>query len=132
MRVPKILIAVIISLLIFLRLILKDSSEIMTMVTVFNIVATLFVILEIAEGAKNAIVAKIERTCAAQSISMREKKRFLNLFWIVLLVIVVLFIGVTLRFFCTSIANDILSIGALGLSLLIDEIVMLFEKLYKV
>ncbi len=132
MKIPKLLIAVIFALIIFLRFVFDDNSELMIMVTVFNIVATLIVLLDIADGAKEAIVQKIEKTCAAPSISVREKKRFKKLFWSILSVGVLLFVGLALKFCCSSLGNDVLSMGSLGISLLNDEIIQICKNLYKV
>lgn len=132
MKIPKILIAAVFAMIIFLRCVFEKSSELMIMVTVFNVVAALIVLLDIAGGVKEVIIQKIETTCAAPSIATREKKKFIKLFWGILIIGVVLFIGLALKFCCSSLGNDILSMGSLGLSLLNDGIIQLCKNLYKV
>ena len=132
MKIPKLLVAVIFTLIILLRIAFRNSGELMLFVTAFNIVAALIVLLDIADGAKEAIVQKIEETCAAPSISSREKKRFKRSFSSILSLGVLLFVVLALKFCCTSLGNDVLSMVSLGLSLLNDEIIRFFKNLYKV
>lgn len=132
MKIPKTLIFAIFIIIVFLRCVLDHSDDLMLIVTSFNVVAALIVLLEIAAGAKSAILQKIESTCAATTIAVREKKKFKRVFAWALTIGVVLFVGLTLLFCRSSLANDIISMASLGLSLLNDEIILGCKNLYKV
>jgi len=131
MKIPKILIAAIFGLLIFLRFVFEDNSDLVVLVTIFNIVAALIVLLDISAGIRDAIIEKIKDSCAARTISAREQRKFKKIFDCSLGVGVILFIGLTLIFCRSNLGNDVLSMASLGLSLLIDEIVQLCKNLYK-
>ena len=132
MKIPKILIAAIFGLLIFLRVVFEGNSDLVLLVTVFNIVAALIVLLDIAAGIREAIIQKIKETCAVQTISIREQRKFKKIFGCSLVVGVILFIGFTLMFCRSNLGNDVLSMASLGLSLIMDEIVRLGKNLYRI
>lgn len=132
MKIPRILIVAIFGLLIFLRFVFEGNSDLVVLITVFNIVATLMVLLDIAAGIREAIIGKIKKTCAAQTISVREQKKFKKIFDCSLGIGVILFIGLTLIFCRSNLGNDVLSMASLGLSLLTDGIVQFCKNLYKI
>ena len=97
-----------------------------------NLVALYIVVFDIAERIKDTIIMKIADTCGSQSIANREIRKFSKLFYIAVIIINLLFIVLYFIFLCSSTANDVLAIIALGLSVLDEESVAVGSMLYKV
>ena len=132
MKKPRLALLLAFAFLVAVRIIFADHDNLDTIVAMINLVALYIVVFDIAERIKDTIIMKIADTCVSQSIANREIRKFSKLFYIAVIIINLLFIVLYFIFLCSSTANDVLAIIALGLSVLDEESVAVGSMLYKV
>ena len=132
MKKPRLALLLAFAFLVAVRIIFADHDNLDTIVAMINLVALYIVVFDIAERIKDTIIMKIADTCGSQSIANREIRKFSKLFYIAVIIINLLFIVLYFIFLCSSTENDVLSIIALGLSVLDEESVAVGSMLYKV
>ena len=132
MKKPRLALLLAFAFLVAVRIIFADHDNLYTIVAMINLVALYIVVFDIAERIKDTIIMKIADTCGSQSIANREIRKFSKLFYIAVIIINLLFIVLYFIFLCSSTANDVLAIIALGLSVLDEESVAVGSMLYKV
>lgn len=132
MKKPRLALLLAFAFLVAVRIIFADHDNLDTIVAMINLVALYIVVFDIAERIKDTIIMKIADTCGSQSIANREIRIFSKLFYIAVIIINLLFIVLYFIFLCSSTANDVLAIIALGLSVLDEESVAVGSMLYKV
>lgn len=132
MKKPRLVLLLAFAFLVAVRIIFADHDNLDTIVAMINLVALYIVVFDIAERIKDTIIMKIADTCGSQSIANREIRKFSKLFYIAVIIINLLFIVLYFIFLCSSTANDVLAIIALGLSVLDEESVAVGSMLYKV
>ena len=132
MKKPRLALLLPFAFLVAVRIIFADHDNLDTIVAMINLVALYIVVFDIAERIKDTIIMKIADTCGSQSIANREIRKFSKLFYIAVIIINLLFIVLYFIFLCSSTANDVLAIIALGLSVLDEESVAVGSMLYKV
>lgn len=97
-----------------------------------NIIALFVVLFDVAEKLKGSILSKLTRAIESKKIAHREATRFPIAFYLILIASCALFAYLYIAFWCCGLGNDIISIVALAISILDDEIVALGTFLYKV
>lgn len=126
------ILSIIIGILIFIRCIFEKSDKIIYIVAGINIVAIIFVIYTIVERALHNIIAKIEKCRVPLQIRKREiKSTQLKIWWwsgSIGTVMILLYFSC----WCSGLGNDIISILALGISVLDDEIVRKITENYRI
>lgn len=132
MKKPRLALLLAFAFLVAVRIIFADHDNLDTIVAMINLVALYIVVFDIVERIKDTIIMKIADTCGSQSIANREIRKFSKLFYIAVIIINLLFIVLYFIFLCSSTANDVLAIIALGLSVLDEESVAVGSMLYKV
>ena len=124
--------SIVIGLIILIRCIFDSNENNVYIVAVINIVAIAFVICTIIEKTLKKIICKIEESAVPQQIIKREIYDIKHKVWKWTILTSIFFILIYLRKFCTSIGNDVISILALGISILDDEIVEEITQNYKI
>lgn len=132
MKKPRLTLLLAFAFLVAVRIMFADHENLDTIVAMINFVALYIVVFDIAERIKEKIIKRIAKTCSSPSIADREKRKFLRLFYITIIIVNSLFIVSYFAFLCSSTANDVLAIIALGLSVLDEESVTVGSMLYKV
>lgn len=126
------ILSIVIGIIIFLRCIFNDSDKIIYIVAGINIVAIIFVLYTIIDRILYNIINRIRDSRVPDEIVEREIKNTQLILWGwsigVGVVLLVLYIGC----WCSGLGNDIISILALGLSILDDEIVEKVASNYKI
>jgi hypothetical protein len=121
-----------IAIIIFLRCILDGNNNIIYIVAGINIVAIIFVVYTIIEKILNNIIDKIKKSKVPEQILNREIAGTQVKIWGWSIVIGVIVILVYFWKWCSGLGNDIISILALGISILDDEIVKKITDNYKI
>ena len=121
-----------IAIIIFLRCILNDNDNIIYIVAGINVVAIIFVVYTIIEKILNNIIDKIKKSKVPEQILNREIASTQVKIWGWSIVIGVIVILVSFWKWCSGLGNDIISILALGISVLDDEIVKKITDNYKI
>lgn len=121
-----------IAIIIVLRWIFNDSGKLLYIVAGINIVAITFVLYTIIEKVVNGIINRIRKSNVPLQIIEREQKRVKLKIWGWNIVIIVVAIIMYFSFGCSNLGNDIISILALGLSILDDEIVNIIIENHKI
>lgn len=129
---PRLILVLVFACLIFVRAKFTKSEDIETILAVINIVSLYIVILDIAERIKKRILTNIEKTCDSKTIIRREKKKFTRIFYIAIILVNAPIIYIYFRCWTCNLGFDIISIVALALSLLDDEMVAIGSCLYRV
>lgn len=119
-------------IIIFLRCILNDNDNIIYIVAGINVVAIIFVVYTIIEKILNNIIDKIKKSKVPEQILNREIASTQVKIWGWSIVIGVIVILVYFWKWCSGLGNDIISILALGISVLDDEIVKKITDNYKI
>lgn len=132
MKKPRIVLAFAFGFLIAIRIFFQNSEHLTTIVAMINTIALFVVLFDIAERIKEKILRKITTMCAAKSIALREKNTFTRLFYFIIIIFGILFVILYFIFGLTNLGNDIISISALAISILSDEIITLGTYLYRV
>lgn len=121
-----------IAIIIFLRCILDGNDNIIYIVAGINIVAIIFVVYTIIEKILNNIIDKIKKSKVPEQIINREIASAQVKIWGWSIAIGVIVILVYFWKWCSGLGNDIISILALGISILDDEIVKEITDNYKI
>lgn len=132
MKKPRIALAFAFAFLIILRVVTDKYSELTMIVAMINIGALFVVLFDVAEKLKESVLQKIGASIEAQAIADREKAHFSPWFYGILITFCALFTIVYLSAWCCGLGNDLISIIALAISVLDNEIVALGTFLYKV
>lgn len=125
------LFTILISMLIFLRIISNESENLVYIISILNFIALLIVFFSIAEKIKTTIHEKIAASKVPKDIIEREIKtayRKINIItYVPISIIIVIYFG----YLASELGNDIISIISLGLSLVSSNIVEIVVKKLK-
>lgn len=124
--------SVVIAIIILIRCIFNSNENIIYIVAGINIVALVFVIYTIVEKILDNINDKIKESGVPLRIIKREIKSTRLKIWCWSIAVSVVVIALYLGQWCSSLGNDIISILALGISVLDDEIVRKVTDNYKI
>lgn len=124
--------SVVIAIIILFRCIFNNNENIIYIVAGINIVALVFVIYTIVEKILDNINDKIKGSGVPLQIIKREIKSTRLKIWGWSIAVSVVVIALYLGQWCSSLGNDIISILALGISVLDDEIVRKVTDNYKI
>ena len=124
--------SVVIAIIIGLRCMLDGNNKLVFIVAGINIVAMAFVLYTIIEKIVGNITDKIKKSNVPEQIISREIKSTRFKIWGVSIGVSVVAIVLYLLCCCSGLGNDIISILALGISILDDEIVMKVSENYKI
>ncbi len=124
--------SVVIAIIIGLRCMLDGNNKLVFIVAGINIVAMAFVLYTIIEKIVGNITDKIKKSNVPEQIIIREIKSTRFKIWGVSIGVSVVAIVLYLLCCCSGLGNDIISILALGISILDDEIVMKVSENYKI
>lgn len=117
--------------LIFLRIFLDSSEKLVAIVAMINCVAFAVVMFDVLDRLKAEIINKIQNSTAAKTITQREIFSFSRKYYIFVLIVFIPLLILYVLCWCSSISNDIVSIVALAVSVLDDEIVSLGKSVYR-
>ena len=129
---PRIILVFVFAFLIALRLILHSFEQLAIVITMVNAIALLIVVFDVAEKLKKSILLQMENKMASKNIASREKRTFTIRFYAILIVASAIFSAVYIVFWNGNLGNDIVSIIALMISFLDDEIIAFGTFLYEV
>jgi hypothetical protein len=124
--------SVVIVIIILLRCIFDSNDNVIYIVAGINIVAIIFVVYTIIENILNNIIEKIKKSKVPKQIIKREITSTRFKIWGWSIGISAVAITVYLWQWCSGLGNDIISILALGISILDDEIVRKVTDNYKI
>lgn len=124
--------SVVIAIIILIRYIFDSNEKLLYIVAGINIVAIVFVLYTIVEKTINKINKKIKESNVPEQIIKRELKNTQFKIWGWSILVITILISVYFRCWCSSLGNDIISILALGISILDDEIVKKIVDNYKI
>lgn len=124
--------SVVIAIIIGLRCMLDGNNKLVFIVAGINIVAMAFVLYTIIEKIVGNITDKIKKSNVPEQIIIREIKCTRFKIWGVSIGVSVVAIVLYLLCCCSGLGNDIISILALGISILDDVIVMKVSENYKI
>ncbi len=124
--------SVVIAIIIGLRCMLDGNNKLVFIVAGINIVAMAFVLYTIIEKIVGNITDKIKKSNVPEQIIIREIKSTRFKIWGVSIGVSVVAIVLYLLCCCSGLGNDIISILALGISILDDVIVMKVSENYKI
>ncbi len=109
---------VIIAILIVIRVLLNKNPQIVFVVALINLIALLIVVFSITVQIKTIITDKIMQSKVPEDIVKREKRQnYKKVDFCIYIPLLIIYI-VYLIYFCSELGNDIISILALGLSLM--------------
>lgn len=132
MNKKVLILSVIMALLFFVRIILNDSDELVYIVAGINLVAVLCVVGNIIEKTVYNIHIKIKETGAPKQLINRELRKSKKTIWSIGIGGSLVAITLYLVFLCSNLGNDIISIGALAVALLDDDIAEIVVANYKI
>jgi len=121
-----------IAIIILLRCLFDNHEKIVYIVAGINIVAIIYVIYTIIEKIVNNIAGRLRKSGAPEQILNRELKNTRNRIWKYSIGINIILIILYFGLWCSGLGNDIISIIALGISVLDDEIVKIISDNYKI
>ena len=116
-----------IAIIILLRCIFDSNENIIYIVAGINIVAIVFVLYTIIEKILDDIIDRIKKSEVPLQIIKREIKKWGWTIAFSAVVIVWYFL-----YACSGLGNDIISILALGISVLDDEIIKKITEIYRI
>ena len=131
MRRPRLISLLVFIFLIFLRIFVDSSEKLVNIVAMINGVAFAIVLFDVLDRLRVKIIQKIKCNTAAKTITQREVMLFTKKYYVFILIVIMPFLVFHALCWCSSISNDIMSITALAVSLLDDEIVTLGTSVYK-
>ncbi len=123
---------IVIGLLISIRSIFNKSSNMTYIVASVNIIAFSFVVYTIIEKIVFKIIGKIRESNVPIKIINREIRKIRTKVWGLGGIVVVGLIVIYLICYCSNLGNDIISILALGFSVLDDDIIDLISENYRI
>lgn len=126
------LLSIAVGFIIFIRTILNSSDNLVYIVAVINIISIMFVICTIIDKIISIITDKIKQTKAPTQIIKREVKNIRFKIWGLSIISIIFVTIFYLTYLCSSLGNDIISILALGLSILDSEIAKGIAEIYKI
>jgi len=124
--------SVVIAIIIFIRCVFDSIDELVYIVAGINIVAIVFVIYTIIEKIVENITRKIKESSVPKQIVKREITSTRLKVWGISCLINISLVLLYFLYWCSSLGNDIISILALGISVLDDEIVKKVTEAYKI
>lgn len=110
-------------MIIIIRCIFSNSTKLVYLVAAINIIAILFVVFTIIYDIKYNVQARIKESGVPIQIQKREIKKISSEIYIISILLSGILTFLYFSLWCSSLGNDIISILALGLSILDDEIV---------
>ncbi len=122
---------IVIGIIIMLRTIFDSNKNLIYIVAGINIVAIVFVIYTIIEKIVYNVIKRIQESGIPEQIMSREIAGAQYRIWFWSVVISAGLIVLYLTYWCSNLGNDIISILALGISVLDDEIVQMIADNYK-
>lgn len=121
------IISIVVCLLVFLRHVNETSPNLIYIVACINIVAIIYVWLTIIQRVQKEIFQLIASRDIPNQFKERKKREKSFFLWGTTGVGIIALVLIYFYFFCSSEGNDILSIIALGFSLIDDELVSLIN-----
>ncbi len=125
------ILSIVIAMVISLRWILNGYKNLLYIVAGINIVAIAFVLYTIIDKTVNNLMNRIKESNVPKQIMAREVKAVRFKIWGWSIIVSVIMSIIYLSQWCSNLGNDIISILALGLSILDDEIVKKVTENYK-
>ncbi len=129
MNRKAIAIALIVPLLIFVRHVSEPSPFLIYIVGAINIVAVIYVLFTISQRIYKKGFEKIKSRDIPTQFKDRKRRGSLVALWSIFVVVGIILPCIYLFRLCSSEGNDIVSIIALGLSIIDDEIVDLLSDI---
>ncbi len=126
------ILSVVIAIVILLRCIFDGNENLLYIVAGINIVAIVFVLYTIIEKTVDGITNNIRESNAPKQIIVREVKTVRFKMWGWSIGVSIIAVIAYLSLWCSNLGNDIISILALGLSILDDEMVKGITENYKI
>lgn len=126
------ILSVVIAIVILLRCIFDSNENLLYIVAGINIIAIAFVLYTIIEKTVNGIANNIRESNVPKQIIVREEKIIRFKMWGWSIGVSIIAVIAYLSFWCSNLGNDIISILALGLSILDDEIVKKITENYRI
>ena len=124
--------SIVIAIIILLRCVFNNSENLLYIVAGINIVAIVFVVYTIIEKVTNNIIDKIKKSSVPKEIIKREVEHARIKIWGWSLAINIIVIILYIFFWRSNLGNDIISILALGISILDNEIEKKITENYKI
>ena len=121
-----------ISIIILLRCIFDSNENIIYIVVGINIVAIVFVLYTIIEKILDDIIDRIKKSEVPLQIIKREIKNTQLKIWGWTIAFSAVVIVWYFLYACSGLGNDIISILALGISVLDDEIIKKITEIYRI
>ena len=125
------ILVIVIGIIIMIRIIFDSNQNFIYIMTGINIVAIVFVIYTIIEKIVYNVMKRIQESGIPERIMSREITGAQHRIWFWGVFISVGLIVLYLTYWCSNLGNDIISILALGISVLDDEIVQIIADNYK-
>ena len=121
------IISIVVCFLVFLRHVNETSPNLLYIVACINIVAIIYVWLTIVQRVQKESFQQIASRDIPNQFKERKKRENSFLLWGTTVAGIIALVLVYFYFFCSSEGNDILSIIALGFSVIDDELVSLIN-----
>ena len=121
-----------IAIIILLRCIFDSNENIIYIVVGINIVAIVFVLYTIIEKILDDIIDRIKKSEVPLQIIKREIKNTQLKIWGWTIAFSAVVIVWYFLYACSGLGNDIISILALGISVLDDEIIKKITEIYRI
>lgn len=122
----------VIFIIIFLRCILDKIPQLTYIVAGINIVAIIYVLYTIIERIVSNLDNRIYQSGIPVDIENREIKSIEKRFWTIGICVSLIVIIIYFLFWCSNLGNDIISILALGISILDEDLVKAVSDNYKI
>ena len=120
-----------IAIIIAIRIIFDTNENIVYIVAGINIVAFLFVVYSIIDKIIKNINIKIKESNCPKQIRDRETQTIQFKVYLFSIILPGVAVVIYWKFFCTNLGNDIISVLALGISILDDTIVEKITEYYR-
>lgn len=127
-----VVLSIVMGLMIFIRACFDNNEAIVYIVAGLNIVAIAFVIYTVVEKISKNVIKKIKESKVPEKVVDREVKSTRLKIWGTSIGIGGVFVVTYCGWLCSGLGNDIISILALGISVMDDEIVRLVTDIYKI
>lgn len=126
------ILSIVIGIVIMLRCIFDNNVNLVYIVAGINITAIVFVIYTIVEKGVESIKRKVENTNVPIEIRSREIRAIRFKVFGICGTVSFVVIALYLLLWCSNLGNDVISIFALGISILDDEITKIITDNYKI